>query len=181
LLEIAQRYTSTLETYRKHLIGLIKNKHLHRIGLQESSLDHVVDTARSTDNDLGAFLQGLHVITDASTTNASMALDIHEIANGDNDLLDLLGQFTGRSQDQSLALLDIWVQLLKDGNGESGGLSGSRLCLSNDIVSLGDLSTIATMQKPLWKSLTLDDWHDGPLLDSRRAFETISIDTYIGC
>jgi hypothetical protein len=110
-----------------------------------------------------------------------MALDIHEIANGDNDLLDLLGQFTGRSQDQSLALLDIWVQLLKDGNGESGGLSRSRLCLSNDIVSLGDLSTIATMQKQLWKSLTLDDWHDGPLLDSRRAFETISIDTYIGC
>jgi hypothetical protein len=79
-----------LLTYGKHLIGLIKNEHLHRVGLQESSLDHVVDTTWGTNNDLWTILESLHVITNASTTNAGMALDIHEVTNGDNDLLNLL-------------------------------------------------------------------------------------------
>jgi hypothetical protein len=81
-------------------------------------------------------LKSLHVITDAGTTNAGVALDVHEITDGDNDLLDLLGQFTGRCKDQSLALLDVWVELLEDGDGESGGLSSTGLSLCNDIVAL---------------------------------------------
>jgi len=132
-------------TYRKHFISLIEDEHLHVIGLQESSLDHVVDTARSTNNDLGTFLEGLHVIADAGTTNACVALNVHEIADSDDNLLDLLSQFTGGGQDQGLALLDVGVKLLKDGDGESGGLSRSRLGLGNNIVTLRNPLTIATV------------------------------------
>jgi hypothetical protein len=47
---------------------------------------------------------------------------------------------------------------LQDRDGESGGLSSTRLGLSNDIPSS-------------------DDRHDSPLLDSRRTLETVSVDT----
>jgi hypothetical protein len=67
------------------------------------------------------------------TTNACMALNVHEVSDCNNDLLDLLSQFTGRSKNQSLALLDVGVELLQDGDRESCGLSGTRLGLRNDI------------------------------------------------
>lgn len=113
------------ETARQHLIGLVENEHLHGVGLEEATLDHIVDTTWSTDNDLRTILESLHVITNAGTTNAGMALNVHEITDGDDNLLDLLSQLTGWCEDQSLAALDIWVDLLQSGDGESGSLSGS--------------------------------------------------------
>lgn len=123
-------------TYGKHFIGLIKNEHLHGVGLQEAALDHVVDTTWGTNDNLGTLLKSLHIITNAGTTNAGVALDVHEITNGNNDLLDLLSQLTGWGEDQSLTLLDVGVELLEDGDGESSSLSGTRLSLGNDIVAL---------------------------------------------
>lgn len=114
-----------LDAYRKHFIGLIENKHLHGVGLQEAALDHVVNTTWSTNDNLGTILKSLHVITDAGAANACVALDVHEVSDGNNDLLDLLSQLTGWGKDQGLALLDVWVKLLKDGDGESGSLSGT--------------------------------------------------------
>jgi hypothetical protein len=129
-------------TYRKHLIGLIKDEHLHGVGLQESSLNHVLDTTWGTDNDLRTLLKSLHVITNAGTTNACVALNVHEVTNGDDDLLDLLGQFTRGGENESLALLDVGVKLLEDGDRESGGLSGSRLGLRDNIVAFGRKSVM---------------------------------------
>ena len=142
--------------YRKHLLGLIEDEHLHGVGAQEAALDHVVDTARSSNDDLGAVLEGLHVIANAGSTNAGVALDVHEVANSDNDLLDLLSQFTGGGEDQSLALLHSGVDLLENGNGESSRLASTRLGLGNHVV-------------------TLNDGHDGTLLDGRRALETVGV------
>jgi hypothetical protein len=114
-----------VNTYRKHLISLIKNEHLHRICLQESSLNHVLDASRSANDDLRAVLERLHIITDASSANTRVALNAHEVANGNDDLLDLLRKLTGRSKNQSLALLNIGIDLLKNRDRESGGLPGS--------------------------------------------------------
>ena len=125
-----------MQTYGKHLIGLIENEHLHGVGLQESALDHVVNTAWGTNDDLRTFLKNLHVLTNAGTTNAGVAFDIHEVTNGNNDLLNLLSQLTGWGEDQCLTLLEVWVELLENGDGECSSLSGTRLSLSNDIVAL---------------------------------------------
>jgi hypothetical protein len=149
--------TNIVWTYRKHLIGLIENEHLHGIGLEEATLDHVVNTAGGTDDDLGTVLEGLHVITNRGTTDAGVALNVHEIANGDNDLLDLLGQLTSGSKDEGLALLDGRVDLLKGGDGEGSRLASTRLGLGNDIVPL-------------------DDGHDSARLDSRGTLKTVGID-----
>lgn len=142
--------------YRKHLIGLVEDEHLHGVGLEETTLDHVVDTAGGTDNDLRAVLEGLHVITDAGTTNAGVALNVHEVADSDNDLLDLLGQLTGRGENQGLALLDSRVDLLENGDGESSGLASTGLGLSNDVVAL-------------------DNRHNSTLLDSRGTLKTVGV------
>ena len=94
-----------------------------------------MDTAGGTDDDLGAVLEGLHVLANAGTTNAGVALNVHEVADGDDDLLDLLGQLAGGGEDEGLARLEVGVDLLQDRDGEGSGLSGTGLSLSNDIVA----------------------------------------------
>jgi hypothetical protein len=96
-----------------------------------------MNTTRSADNHLRSLLQRLHVVTDAGTSNAGMALDVHEVANSDNHLLDLLSQLTGGGKNQGLALLDIGVDLLENRDGESGGLASTGLSLGNNIVAYG--------------------------------------------
>jgi hypothetical protein len=62
--------------------------------------------------------------------------DVQEISKGDNDLLNLLSEFSCRSKDQGLTLSDSMVDFLKNTDGKGGGFAGSRLGLSNDIVIL---------------------------------------------
>jgi hypothetical protein len=123
------------ETARQHLVGLVEDEHLHVVGLQDATLDHVLDTAGSTDNDLGTILEGLHVVADAGTTNAGVALDVHEVTDGDDDLLDLLSELTGGGEDKCLAGLDALVDLLEGRDGEGGRLSGTGLGLGDNIVA----------------------------------------------
>ncbi|KAI7165319.1 ATP-dependent RNA helicase [Hortaea werneckii] len=144
------------ETARQHLVSLVEDEHLHAVGLQHAALDHVVDTARSANNDLRAVLQRLHVVPHAGATNAGVALDVHEVANSHDDLLDLLSQLTGRGKDQTLASLDVRVELLEGGDRESSGLAGTGLSLSDHIVAL-------------------DDGHDRTLLNRGWALETVSV------
>lgn len=103
------------------------------VSLEDTALDHVVDTTGGADNDLRTILKGLHVITDVGATNTGVALNAHEVTNGDNDLLDLLSQLAGGGQDEGLAGLQVGVDLLQSRDGESGSLSGSGLGLSNNV------------------------------------------------
>lgn len=116
-----------------------------------------MDTTRSTNNDLRAVLECLHIITDAGATDAGMAFHVHEVANSNHDLLDLLRQLTGGSEDESLALLHGGVDLLENGDGEGSRLASTGLGLSNDIVAL-------------------DNGHDGTLLDGRGSLKTVGVD-----
>lgn len=130
-----ERRSQARDTYRQHLVGLVQDEHLHAVRLEETALDHVVDTARGTDDDLRAVLESLHIVTDAGAANAGVALDVHEVTDGNDDLLDLLSKLTGGGENQSLARLDVGVDLLQDGDREGGGLAGTRLGLGNDIVA----------------------------------------------
>jgi len=123
------------ETTGQHLISLVEDEKLHVVGAQDTALDHVLDTAGGTDNDVGAVTEGVHVLTDVGTTDTGVAVEGHEVTNGNNDLLDLLSQLTGGSKDQSLASLQVGVNLLQGGDGESGSLSGTGLSLGDDIVA----------------------------------------------
>ncbi|KAK5624747.1 hypothetical protein RRF57_000463 [Xylaria bambusicola] len=121
--------------------NFVKNKHLHAIRLEEATLNHVLNAAGGADDDLGAVLQSFHIITDAGTTNAGMAFDVHKITDSHNHLLNLLGKFAGGGENQSLALLDVGVDLLENRDGESGGLASTRLGLRDNIVAWGLIRT----------------------------------------
>lgn len=124
-----------LATYRKHFVGLVEDEHLHVVGLQDTSLNHVVNSSRGTHNDLRTILEGLHILANICAANASMAFNVHEIADGNDNLLNLLSKLTGWRKDESLAGLEVRVDLLKAGDGKGGSLAGTRLCLGNDIRS----------------------------------------------
>ena len=126
---------SKIPTYRKHLIGLVKDEHLHGIGLEDTALDHVVDTAGGADNHLGAILKGLHVVADAGATDAGVAFDVHEVADGNDDLLNLLSKLTRGRKNKRLARLDVRVDLLQGRDRESSSLASTGLGLGNDIVA----------------------------------------------
>lgn len=123
-------------TYRKHLISLVQDEQLHVVGAENTALDHVVHTTGGTDNDLGTLTEGGHVLADIGTTDTGVALKAHEVTDGNHDLLDLLSKLTGGSKDQSLAGLQVGVDLLQGGDGESGGLASTGLGLSDHIVTL---------------------------------------------
>lgn len=142
-----------LETTGQHLIGLIKNEHLHVVGLEGTTVDHVKDTTGGTDNNLGTVTEDLHVIADVGASDTGVASDLHEVTEGDDNLLDLLGQLAGGGEDQGLALGVGEIQLLEGRDREGGGLSGTGLSLGNDIVAL-------------------DNGENGTLLDGRGTLET---------
>jgi hypothetical protein len=60
------------EAHRKHLIGLIENKHLDVSCLQVSSLDHIVDSPRSSGDNLYAFFESVNIIVHALSSDAAM-------------------------------------------------------------------------------------------------------------
>ena len=62
-----------------------------------------------------------------------MAVDRHKVADGNNNFLDLLGQFAGGSEDEGLAGLDVGIDFLKNGDREGGSLARSRLGLGNNV------------------------------------------------
>lgn len=87
------------------------------VGLQGTSVDHVVDSAWGTDDDVDTLLELGDGIADGGTTDGGEALDVHVVTEGDEDLVDLLGELTGRSKDESLNLLEVDVNLLENGDG----------------------------------------------------------------
>ena len=104
---------------------------------------------------MDTFLKLCHVFADISAAYTGMTFDVHIVAESNHNLLNLLGELTCRSEDQSLCAFDRKVELLENGNGECGSFSGTRLSLSDDIV-------------------TLDDRNDSSLLDSRGTLETVN-------
>jgi hypothetical protein len=56
-------------------------------------------------------IQLAHVLADRGTSDASVALGTHVVAESHHDLLDLLSQLTGRGKNQSLAIHQLGVDL----------------------------------------------------------------------
>jgi hypothetical protein len=123
----------SIDTYRQHLISLIENEEFDGIRLEGTTLDHVVDTPRGTNDYMNTILKDFDVVTDDSASDTGMALNVHEVTDGDDNLLDLLSKLTSGSKDQGLTLLDTQVDLLQNRDREGGRFSGTRLSLGNDV------------------------------------------------
>lgn len=69
-----------LETTREHLVGLVKSEQLKVVCLHESSLHHVEDTARSAHNNVNTVPESFYVLTNVSSSDASMDFSVTEFA-----------------------------------------------------------------------------------------------------
>lgn len=114
-----------LETTRQHLVSLVEDEELDVVGAQELALDHVLHTTGCSNDDMDPLFEVAHVFTDVGPTDASVGLGVHEVSQGNDDLLDLGGQLASRGQDEGLAAADLGIDRLQDGDRESCGLSGT--------------------------------------------------------
>jgi hypothetical protein len=112
-----------LESSRKHLIGLIKEKLPNAVQTESTAVDHVSNATGSSNDNVHTGLKGTNVITDSGTTNTGMDLDVHVVTEGDNYFLNLLGKLTGGGEDKRLALTKLRVELSKGSNRESRGFT----------------------------------------------------------
>ena len=138
----------------QHLVGLVETEDFDGVGPEGPAVDHIIDTTRSSDDDVNTLLQLAHILADVGSPDAGVAFYVHVVAEGDDDLLNLLSKLTGRGKDESLGAPNAEVELLEDGDGEGCGLASTGLGLSDDIV-------------------TLDDRDNRTLLDGGRTLETL--------
>jgi len=147
-----------LESAGKHLIGLIEDEQLDAVGLEDVAAEHVVDTSGGSDDDVNARAELGDVIADPGSSDASVALRVEVVSESNDDLLNLLGELTSGSEDESLAVGHAEIEALENSNGEGGSLSSSRLSLSDDVE-------------------LLDEGHDRALLNSGGLLESVGVDT----
>ena len=53
-------------------------------------LNHVLNPARGSNNNMRAVTESFHIIPHVGTSNTGMTFEFQKVADGDNDLLNLL-------------------------------------------------------------------------------------------
>jgi len=72
---------------------------------------------------MDAGLERANVITNGSSTDTGVNLDIHVVTERNDDLLDLLSKLTRWGKDKSLTLANLGVKLSKGPNSEGGSFT----------------------------------------------------------
>ena len=75
------------------------------------------------------------VLADRRAANARVALHVHIVSEGQHDALDLRRKLARRTEHERLCLAQCCINGLQHGNGEGGGLAGTRLRLRNHIAA----------------------------------------------
>ena len=107
---------------RKHLVRFIKNEDLGRAEVHSVVFEVVEDSARRTDDDMGAFLESceLGAVRDAAingqSANATVLPESVQIHR------DLIRELASRQQDDGLSLREFRVDGFDDRDTESTGL-----------------------------------------------------------
>mmetsp|Transcript_28591 Transcript_28591/g.92229 ORF Transcript_28591/g.92229 Transcript_28591/m.92229 type:complete len:285 (+) Transcript_28591:875-1729(+) len=129
-----------LEAHVDHAIGLIKHDIVALVEHYQASLQAVDETSRSSDEDLYSLPDGEALLLDtldASSAHQREAADVHELAERDGLVVDLVRQLAGGSEDERERPFRRRVlsdgRLLGDvdehGKHEGGSLTGA--CLSD--------------------------------------------------
>lgn len=89
----------------QHLISLIKNNHLKVISLECFSIDKIFDPTGCSDHNLyPSIFQSIPILLGIRASDAATCGNVDELAEAEDDLVDLLGEFSGGGEDDGLAL-----------------------------------------------------------------------------
>lgn len=146
------------ESLVEQLVGFIEYQHLDMAGAQVAASDHVGDTSRGSRYDMLAVVQLADVLANVCSSNASMALHVHIVAQCHDDTLNLGCQLSCWGKDERLGFTDGSVDDLEHTDGEGRGLTSTGLRLGDGVATLADLD-------------------DGTGLDSRRRLISIGVDS----
>jgi hypothetical protein len=87
--------------------------------------EHLVDSAWGTHYNLRPLGQGLLVLDDVVAADEDVDIQVQILTQAHGDSLDLLSELSSRSQDESLGLLSLLVNVLESGNGKGCSLARS--------------------------------------------------------
>mmetsp|Transcript_53183 Transcript_53183/g.133887 ORF Transcript_53183/g.133887 Transcript_53183/m.133887 type:complete len:453 (-) Transcript_53183:180-1538(-) len=146
-----------LEAAAQHLVGLVQHEQVHAVQPEVLLVDHVVDAPGGANHHVHALRQLLDVVTHRRPAHTRVTLDLQVVTQSQHHLLNLLGEFSSGCEHECLALAYLVVDLLQDGDGECGRLAGTRLRLSDGVVSL-------------------EDGLDAPLLDGAGLLKSVRVD-----
>ena len=126
-----------------HVIGFVEDSHFHSAEIEHSLLDEILDAPRRSDQDVDASVQRLllQVLPHTAGDNGS------EDADGTTDrlhvLVDLVGQFTRRCQNErprraallASTLRSIAQEVLDNGCAEGDGLTAAGAATPEDVAA----------------------------------------------
>ena len=123
------------EPHIEHPIDFIEHDRIERRKIEILPLDQVLQTTRCSDDEVRILLQTLDLRIDMRATDTDSRLDTESPRKITEFDIDLICQFTGRYDDQSL--LGPTVQhLVQERNEESGGFTCSRASHTDHIALL---------------------------------------------
>lgn len=89
------------ETTVEQLVGFIENEHLDVASAEVATTDHVGDTTGSSRDDVLAIVELANILSNVGATDTCVTLDVHVVAEGHDDRLNLGCEFAGGRQDES--------------------------------------------------------------------------------
>ena len=87
---------------------------------------------------MSAMLKIHYVVVDVSPADAAVHLDLHEVAQGQENALRLLSQFSCGGKNEDLRLSECHVGCLERTYCEHAGLSSTTLALDNHVSTMND-------------------------------------------
>lgn len=120
----------------EHVVGLVQDQHLELGGVEDASLDHFMDGARSSNHDSSCHPLGTS--RSICRDRSSNAKAFKELSHHVDDTDDLTCELTGRSENQGLRgvahLFSGQIDTAQDIEDEGGSLASSRLGLSDKVL-----------------------------------------------
>ena len=85
-----------------------------------------------------AIFQGLSILPGIGASDATSGVDFNELAETEDDLVDLLSELSGGGKDDGLAFGRLGVDKVEQANGKGGSFAGSWLCLGDGVLFADD-------------------------------------------
>ncbi len=123
------------EAHVEHAVHFVENEEFDVGDVDEAAVDEVDETSRGSYDDLRSLHEDFALGTDAGSTVYGGRADEHAFGKLDDFVADLAREFTGRSKDDSLGTADFRIDLLEKRDDERGGLTGTGLGLTYDVLS----------------------------------------------
>ena len=123
----------------EHLVSLVQDHDFEVVGLQGLPLDEIFDPAGGADNNLDAAIsEGIPIFLGVGAADAASGADVEELTEAEDDLVDLLREFTSGGEDDGLAFWGLGVDELEDSDGKGGGFACAGLRLSDGVSFVDD-------------------------------------------